>query len=350
MTDYLVAEVAAPEQIRVAKRRLAALGPRDVAARVHASGICGTDVGIYEGTLPYFKTGLMRFPVVPGHEWSGVVTRVGAEVTRARPGDRITSECHIGCGACSLCRRGRYNLCPDRARVGLVGIEGAFGELIVVPEQAVHVLPPELDLDVAALIEPATVAFRAVEKLGAIAGQRALVLGAGPIGLLAALLLRAAGVGWLAVAGLEPDRLATARALGADATLNPAEADLVETVRGATDGEGADVVVEATGAANLIPTALDVAAPGAGVVLVSMYKQRPVSLAADPIVAKDLTVHGTIASPGVWERTIRLLAAGRVDPRPLISHRFPLDEARDAVELARGRSDGVLKVLVTPSG
>ena len=350
MTDYLVAEVAGPEQIRLAQRDLGRLAPRDVVARVHASGICGTDVGIYEGTLPYFKTGLMRFPVVPGHDWSGVVTEVGAEVTRVRPGDRITSECHIGCGACAYCRGGRYNLCPDRARVGLVGIEGAFGEVIVVPEKAVHPLPPSLDLDVAALIEPATVAFRAVEKLGAISGRRALVLGAGPIGLLAALFLRAAGVGWLAVADREVSRLATARTLGADAPLDPSEGDLVAAVRAATEGEGADLVVEATGASGLIPTALEAAAPGGSLVLVSMYKQRPVGLAADPIVAKDLTVHGTIASPGVWERTIRLLASGRVDPRPLISHRFPLADASKAVELARGRADGALKVLVTPNG
>ena len=350
MTDYLAAEVAGPGEIRLTGRRLGQLGPRDVVARVHASGICGTDVGIYEGTLSYFKTGLMRFPVVPGHEWSGVVAEVGPEVTRVKPGDRITSECHIGCAACGYCRRGRYNLCPDRARVGLVGIEGAFGELIVVPERAVHRLPPELDLDAGALIEPATVAFRAVEQLGAIAGQRALVLGAGPIGLLTTLFLRAAGVGWLAVAGLEPGRLAVARSLGADVSLNSADVDPGVAARAATDGEGADVVVEATGASGLIPTALEAAAPGGSLVLVSMYKQRPVGLAADPIVAKDLTVHGTIASPGVWERTIRLLASGRVDPRPLISHRFPLADPREAVELARGRADGALKVLVTPNG
>ena len=247
MTDYIVAEVQGPEQLRLAERRLGELGPTDVVARVHAAGICGTDVGIYEGTLPYFRTGLMRFPVVPGHEWSGVVVAVGAAVTRVKPGDRITSECHIGCGACRLCRLGRYNLCPARARVGLVGIEGAFAEHIVVPEKAVHRLPPELDLETAALIEPATVAFRAVEKLGPLGGKRAMVLGAGPIGLLAALFLRAGGAGWLAVADLERSRLNLASTLGVDLALDPADADVEAAVRKATDGDGADVVIEATG-------------------------------------------------------------------------------------------------------
>lgn len=349
MTEYRVAEVTGPERLRLAERRGGDPGPRDVVARVHAAGICGTDVGIYDGTLAYFESGLMHFPVVPGHEWSGVVAAVGDEVTRVRVGDRMTAECHIGCGACALCRQGRNNLCPTRARVGLIGLEGAMGERVTVPEKAVHRLPPDFDLDTAALIEPATVAFRAVEKLGQLAGKRAVVLGAGPIGLLAALFLRVGGVGWLAVADREAGRLETAATLGVDATVDAAEGDVAAVVRAETDGDGADLVVEATGASGVVATAVEVAGLGASVVLVSQYKERPVTLVADRIVTKDLTLYGMMGSPGVWERTIRLMTTGRVDPRPLISHRFPLAAAREAFEVARGRGAGVLKVLLTPT-
>jgi L-iditol 2-dehydrogenase len=232
--------------------------------------------------------------------------------------------------------------------VGLTGLDGACAEQVVVPEKAVHPLPAGLDMEVGALVEPATVAFRALARAQPLAGRRLVVLGAGPVGLLVAALARAQGAGWVAVAGLEEERLRVARALGCDETFGPAEGDLEQAVLAATAGEGADVVIEATGDARLIPTALAVAAPGADIVLLSLYKERPVMLVADAIVSKDLTIHGSIASPGVWERTLRLLGGRVVDLRPLISHRFPLARADAAFQAARRRDSGAIKVLILP--
>jgi L-iditol 2-dehydrogenase len=131
-------------------------------------------------------------------------------------------------------------------------------------------------------------------------------------------------------------------------TFGPTDGDLAQAVLAATMGEGADAVIEATGDTRLIPTALAVAAPGANIVLLSLYKERPVTLVADSIVSKDLTIHGSIASPGVWERTIRLLRGLAVDLRPLISHRVPLAQADAAFQTARRRDGGAIKVLILP--
>lgn len=350
MTRYRQGVVEGPMRFAIRTQDVAELGPHDVVARVRAVGICGTDVAIFEGTLPYFASGLMKFPVVPGHEWSGEVIATGSEVTSVSAGDRITSEGHIGCGGCRHCLEGRYNQCPTRLRLGLVGLDGALAELVTVPERSVHVVPASIDFETATLIEPAAIAFRALEQVGPVAGRRAIVLGAGPVGLLVTAFLRAEGASWIGVVGLEPHRLEMAHRMGADLTADPSSDDFDELVRAGARGDGADIVVEVSGASAMIPVAIRIAGSAASIVLISMYHEHPVTFVPDAIVAKDLTIHGTLASPGVWDRTIRLLGSGRVEVSPLISHRILLADASRAFELARDRGAGVIKVVVAPNG
>jgi 2-desacetyl-2-hydroxyethyl bacteriochlorophyllide A dehydrogenase len=346
---YRALEVTAPHSLRLAERAGPGLEPDEVLVRVCAAGICGTDLAIVDGSLSYFREGLMRYPVVPGHEWAGEVVAVGAAVERVRPGQRVTAECHIGCARCRLCRDGRYNLCPRRVRVGLVGLDGACAELVRVPERAVHCLPDHVPCAVGALVEPASVALHALERVGSLGGQRVVVLGAGPVGLLAVAFARALGAGWIAAVDLREERLAAALEMGASQAISAEAQDVSAEVGRATEGDGADVVVEATGNVEQLPRALDLAGPGGHVVVISLYKGRPMTLVADRIVARELTISGTMAGPGVWERVLRLVADGRVALHRLISHRLPLDEAPAAFDLARRPDSGALKVLIEPN-
>jgi D-arabinose 1-dehydrogenase-like Zn-dependent alcohol dehydrogenase len=135
------AMIVAPHSIKIVEVPIPAPAENEVLVQVKYAGICGTDLKIYDGSIPYIKEGLLSLPTIPGHEWSGEVVEVGERVNKVKVGDRITGECHIGCGVCSLCLEGRSNLCPDRMRVGIIRKAGAFAEYLTIPEQGVHLLP-----------------------------------------------------------------------------------------------------------------------------------------------------------------------------------------------------------------
>jgi len=313
----------------------------EVLVRVGAAGICGSDVELLEGRRP---SQLVRYPIVPGHEWAGTVEAVGAGVDGVRPGDVVVAEGFRACGECARCSEGRTNLCSaEYAETGFTH-QGAFAEFVSVPAHLVHRLPEGTDLAAAAVLEPAACVAQGLLEVDLRPGLAAAVVGAGTLGLLAVALLRLSSPSRLALVGTRPPRLRLGRRLGAS------EAHDVRAGPPAAGLTGAfDLVVEAAGTPSAVTTALGLARRGGTVVLAGI-SGRPGGADADAIVIGHLRVQGVFgASRSAWLWVVDLLTSGLLDTRELVSHSFPLARHADAFALLGDREAGALKVQLTPS-
>jgi len=320
-------------------------GPGDVLVRLLATGICGTDVEIFDGTMPYFTNGMARYPVIPGHEWVGEVVETGTAVAGFRSGDRVVGECSVGCMACDTCRAGDYHRCAARTETGILNRNGGFAEYVTFPALFLHHIAPSVPIECAAMIEPAAVAFNGVRRAGVSPRDDVAVFGDGPIGLLVAMMARAFGAARVTVVGGTPHRLALARALGADAVVDiHATPDVAAALR---DGGGAapGVAIEATGNPAAVETAIASVATGGRIVLLGLFAgQRSAGLDLDRLVIGEVSLRGALGSPGVWPDVIRLVESGRIDPSPLVSDTLPL--ARFVDGIARVKARRGVKVMV----
>ncbi|MDH7569986.1 MAG: zinc-dependent alcohol dehydrogenase family protein [Armatimonadota bacterium] len=328
-----------PGVVRVEERPAPTLEPHQVKVRVSACGVCGTDVHIFHGG---FRA---DYPVVPGHEFAGVVEEAGACVTHVRPGDRVTVDPNISCGVCPYCRRGAVHLCRRLTAIG-VNLPGGFQEICALPAKQVYQLPGHLPLDEAAFAEPLACCLHGIDRGGVAPGDQVVVLGAGPIGLLMTQLARLAGAAKVIVSELSPRKRELAQQLGADVVVDPLAEDLDARVTAVTE-IGADVVFECVGTAQTAAAAVAAARRGGRVVLFGVSpKEAAMEVRPYEVFLNELTLVGSYINPHTHARAIALLAAGRVRVRDLISHRVPLEEFPRAVELA-GQKETV-KVLVVP--
>lgn len=319
----------------------------EVVVAVRVACLCSTDLEIYLQDLLWYTSGRARLPITPGHEWSGEVVGVGSGVADLRVGDRVVGEVAIGCGCCRYCLSGRPNICPARAEVGIINHDGAFAERLVMPAALVHSIG-DLDFDAAALAEPTTVALRAVHQGGVGSGDRVAVLGAGTIGLLAMQAARVHGAGHILVTDLNERRLALAKELGADSTVNIAQHPLAALDHRHDAEFGFDVVIEAAGNPEAAEDALKIAALDGRIVIAGTFAGEPASLDLDTIVAGELTFRGVVGGQGMWEEAIQLVTKGEIRTTPLITHRLPLAQAQQAFDIMRDRSAGALKIQLEP--
>jgi L-iditol 2-dehydrogenase len=320
------------------------VGEKDVLVRVRACGICGSDVHGYDGS-----SGRRLPPLVMGHEAAGVVERVGGEVSRFGPGARVTFDSTVFCGTCAYCRAGRWNLCDRRTILGVACAEfrreGAYAEYVSVPEHIVHPLPDEVPMEHAAMVEPLSVAVHAVAR-APMPARAAVVVGTGTIGLLVLQALRAAGAQRVLALDVDEGKLALARKLGADVTIDAKRADAVAEVRRLTEG-GAEVALECVGATEPIKTAVASVRKGGSVVLVGNIAPA-IELPLQQVVSGELTLLGTAASSGEYPRAIELLRSGAVDVRPLITATAPLEEGPRMFERLYAGEPGLMKVVLQP--
>ena len=300
-------------------------GPGDVRIRLLATGICGTDVEIFDGTMPYFTGGMASYPVIPGHEWVGEVVETGAGVTAFKAGDRVVGECSVGCMACATCLAGDYHRCARRTETGILNRNGGFAEEMTFPSLFLHHISPSVPVACAAMVEPAAVAFNGVRRAAVSPRDEVVVFGDGPIGLLVAMMASAFGAARVTVVGGTPHRLALARTLGADAVVNINETADVAAALAAGGRAMPGVAIEATGNPAAVESAIASVAAGGRVVLLGLFAgQRANSLDLDRIVIGEVSLRGALGSPGVWPDVIRLIERGRIDPRPLVSDMLPL--------------------------
>jgi len=322
-------------------------GPGEVLARVHSVGLCRTDIEVYENRLYHYKIGKAMLPVIPGHEWAGVVEELGSGVTDLQLGDRITCETALGCGHCQLCLSGHQNICQDRIENGIINRNGAMAEYIVAPRSTTHRIG-DLEFDAGAFIEPAAVCTYAVKTGRVCPADSVLVLGAGPIGQLLTQIAKAYGARQVVTVARKETKLQLARSLGADATINSGSEDLLEVAMALTDGLGFDVMLEAAGSAPLLQNAIGAVAVRGRIVLTGSYVGALASLDPDVIVCRELSIAGTVGGEACYEEAIGLLRSGRVRVEPLTSDRRPLSEAIGVFEsLAEGAGESV-KVIFHP--
>lgn len=312
--------------------------PDDVLLSVRAAGICGTDVHIL--AVP---PGHPATPgVIMGHEYTADVLAVGDRVDHVRPHDRVVVDPSVWCGSCAYCQRGLTNLCDRMTGIGIFE-NGGFAPFSVVPARAAYRIAPEVPPEIAALAEPLADVLNGVSKLGTVPGESALVLGAGPIGLLFVLLLRASGVRRLLVAEVAEYRAAHARACGADLTITPLEDDLPSVVRRET-GLGVDIVVDAVG--SLLEDALQCVRKGGRVLLFGMHEQARPTVRQYDVTKYEIQILGTYIARGTFPLAVSLLESRQIDFGRLVTHRLPLTEIHRGIDLLR-RGEAV-KVAVIP--
>ena len=329
-----------------------------VVLKVRRCGVCGSDTHCYETDAEGYVlfSGPTRLPCVVGHEYTGEVVAVGADVQELKLGDLVCAEGMLSCGVCEVCRTGRPNQCPRLEMVGF-SAPGAYAQYISAKERflwkidglAEQLGDAERALDLAALVEPVGCAYNGmvVSAGGIPPGSWVAVFGCGPIGLGAIALARAAGAAGIVGFDVVPERVALARAMGADEAYDPRAVDVVDVIRTMSRGAGADMMVEAAGAAHLTMPAIErsFAAGGRMVYLGRTGLRAPVML--DVLVTQAAGIVGARghSGSGCFPRILRLMERGRLNLAPMITTRFGFDDTLSALAKSTDRTDG--KVMVT---
>ena len=327
-----LADVAVPEP-----------GPGEVQIAIRAAGICGTDIHIVHDSFPHNP------PVILGHEFCGDVSAVGDGVTGLNIGDRVMAETTaVLCGECFFCRNGDTNRCPKRIAYG-IHVNGGFAESVVVRQGAIHLLPPNVDYHAGAMTEPLAVCVHALtERIQVEAGQLVLVLGPGPIGLFAAMLAKSQGAR-VVVAGTSKDaqRLQLAETIGVDLTVNVEVDDLAEHIRDRSpDTGGADISVEAAGAAASVRAAYGCTRKGGTIIQLGLF-EGPISVDYSQISIREFNVIGSFAHRwSSFDTALQMMDQKIVDVSPMVSAVLPLDEGLDAFTRSEAGKDA--KILLIP--
>lgn len=316
----------------------------EVLIRVKVAGVCGSDVHYYkDGAIgPYVVSG----PMILGHECAGEIVDVAEDVKGFKPGDRVAVEPGYTCRKCIYCKTGRYNLCPDVTFMATPPIDGAYVEYVAWPADFVFHLPDNVTFDHGALIEPLAVGMHAVRRSRLRAGESVVILGAGTIGLSTLVSAEAAGAGEIIVADLEDVRLCMARELGATQTINASNENTVEAIQDLTHGFGSEVVFETAGVAATAQQTIEVAGRGGRVVWVGAAGGATVPIPAVRVVDKELDIMGIFRYANLFPYAIQLVSTGRIDVDGFVTHRYSLDNLKEALEVAYERRDGAVKVMI----
>jgi threonine 3-dehydrogenase len=309
----------------------------EVLIRVRRAGVCGTDVHIHEWDA--WAAGRCSPPFTVGHEFAGEVTEVGKLVADVKAGDRVTAEGHIVCGRCHLCRTGNAHVCPNTKIIG-VDRDGCFAEYIAMPATNVWHLDADVSFDVGGIHDPMGNAFHTALHGTEIPGATVLVTGCGPIGIFAVGIIKAAGASRIIASDINPKRLALALAMGAHDAVYPKDADAA--VRRATEGLGVDVVLEMSGVPAAIHQAFALVRVGGRVQMLGL-PARPIEVdLAREIIFKGITVYGVVGRRmyETWIQMTQFLRSGQFDPRPVITHRFPLSDHAEAIRVIKSGDAG----------
>lgn len=325
--------------------------PNEVLVRVQAVGICGSDVHGMDGS-----SGRRIPPITMGHEASGIIAEVGAEVRGWATGDRVTFDSTVYALDDWYSRRGLYNLSDGREVVGVstpdFKRQGAFAEFVAIPQHILYAIPDNVTFTQAALVEPVAVALHALSLTPIQVNDSAVVVGAGMIGLFVIQALKLAGCGTIIAIDLDNDRLALAQKLGATHTINAGSPDrksndVPKQVQALTHGRGADVSFEVVGAGPTVKTAIDCVRKGATVTLVGNLAPT-VEIPLQAVVTRQLRLQGSCAINGEYEAALSLISSGRINVEAILSAEVPLAEGADWFKRLYDREKGLIKVVLKP--
>jgi L-iditol 2-dehydrogenase len=325
--------------------------PGDALVRVGFCGVCGSDIP------RIFVKGTYRFPTVCGHEFAGTIEECGIGVERFSPGDRVTVFPLLWCGRCPACEEGKYSQCQDYDYLGSRS-DGAFAEYVRVPGKNLMRVPDNVSLEWAAMVEPAAVALHALRRAGGCdIGETVSVFGAGPIGVMVAQWAREMGASKVLLFDLVPEKLKIAEGFGFEHVFNAKDADPVRTVDSLTDGQGAQVCIEAAGVPATLLASLASCRRSGSVVLLG-NPAADVTVPApllSQVMRREIQILGTwnsdfsaAGNPDDWRTVLEAMATGRINLEPLITHRVDLEESLAALEMVRDGTEFFSKVLIRP--
>ncbi|MFG6147365.1 zinc-binding dehydrogenase [Halobacillus sp. B23F22_1] len=323
-------------------RNVPAAGPDQVKIEVKYAGICGSDIHTYEG---HYR---VAAPVTLGHEFSGVVVEVGEGVTEFKPGDRVTSETTFYiCGECEYCQSGDYNLCNHRKGLGTQQ-DGGFAKYLIARKESVHHIPDNVDDQSAAMTEPLACTYHAAAKTEIEKDDVVVVIGPGPIGLFTAQVAKSRGARVI-ITGLTNDkvRLDKAKEIGLDYAVDTQTENIKELVDHLTDGYGADIVFECSGAAPAAKQGLDLLRKKGQYAQVGIFAKPEVAFDLERIIQKEIRVVGSRSQKSAdWEPSLELMNNGSVNAKALVTHEFDITQWNEAYEAIK--SGEAIKVLLKP--
>lgn len=316
----------------------------EVLVKLEYVGICGSDLHYYEtGAIGDY---VVKPPFVLGHEPGGTVVEVGKNVTHLKVGDRVALEPGKTCGHCEFCKTGRYNLCPDVVFFATPPIDGVFQEYVAHEAALCYKLPENVSTMEGALIEPLAVGFHAARQGNAQAGQTAVVMGAGCIGLVTMMALKSMGVSKVYVVDIMQKRLDKAMELGADGVINGSEVDAVEAIMELTEGKGCDLAIETAGTQITTVQTIHMTKKGATIVLVGYSKSGEMTLPMSLALDKELTFKTVFRYRHIYPMAIEAVASGKVDLKGIVTDVFPLDEVQKAMDYSVSNKDDVVKAVI----
>lgn len=316
---------------------------KEVLLRVGACGICGTDLHFYRGEWR------VKTPLIPGHEFSGVIEEVGPGAEWLERGSRVVAEPNITCGYCYYCRMERRNFYCSNIKATGVDVDGAFAEYVKVPALNVYEFPEWMSFEEAALIEPLACCLRGLYNVKIEPGDTVAVVGAGPVGLLLIQLAKMWGASQVYAVDLLDTRLSLAKQLGADATINVVKDDADEVVKSLTEGFGVDVAIEAVGSSKAISIAMRLARRGGRVLVFGVAPEDDV-LPVKPfeLYDKELLIVSSYRSPFTFQRAVKIASSRRISLRPIVSHVMELEKGVEAFRMLNERKSDVVKVVLKP--
>lgn len=307
-------------------------------------GICGSDLHYYEtGSIGDY---VVKPPFVLGHEPGGTVVEVGKNVTHLKVGDRVALEPGKTCGHCEFCKQGKYNLCPEVVFFATPPVDGVFQEYVAHEADLCFKLPENVSTLEGALIEPLAVGFHAAIQGDAHLGQKAVVMGAGCIGLVSMMALKARGVSEVYVVDIMEKRLEKAMELGASGVINGAREDVLERVKELTDNKGMDLVIETAGTEITTRQAIHMAKKGSVIVLVGYSKSGEMKLPMSLVLDKELTFKTVFSYRHIYPMAIDAVASGMVNLKGIVTNIFTLDEAQKAMDYSVNNKADIVKAVI----
>ncbi|MBQ8507773.1 MAG: alcohol dehydrogenase catalytic domain-containing protein [Clostridia bacterium] len=315
--------------------------------RIIYSGICATDYEILGGEMALIREGKIKYPVRFGHEYSGIVEKVGSAVKDIKVGDHVLSDSGIACGKCPACLEKRYCDCKEAKSVGTVNCwDGSFAEYMHVPERHLFKLPESLDMLECALIEPSCIALEGLKRGGDLRGKTVLVVGTGAIGMTAVAMASHFKPAKVILAGRTDSKLEIGKKLGASVTVNARNEDVVQAVLRETEGQGADLVLETSGNLDAVNQCVRAAKYGGVASFIGFYESPIDAFPIDILVSNKVTVAGVMGNYGVPAEVIRILEEDKINLKPIVSHIISMDELPEAMLHPEKLPGSRIKVMV----
>ncbi len=323
------------------------LKENDVLIRVKYCGVCGTDQAIYSGESSFWEAGLIHVPMTFGHEYSGVIESIGTRVSNFKLDDRVVCDTGISCGICDRCREGDYLFCSRMKAVGtIVAQDGGYAQYAVMPERHVFMLPDNVSFEQGAMVEPIATGLYAVKKSNIKIGDNVVIIGTGPIGLGAVPFAMLSGAKNVILVGRKDFKLEIGKKFGADITVNTTKEDMYERVMEITKGEGADVVIEASGSRDMLKEAIRMSNYGGRVSVVAFYEKPLDGINVDLMIIKGIHLVPVGGSPNMGPVVIKMMESGKVDFTPMITQKIPLTDAEKALIDLKTNSASRIKILL----